>query len=364
MTRGPLHGVRLIEMDAIGPVPLCGMILSGLGADIVRITRPVGGGAWDDLGEDVVLRGRTEVELNLKSDEGKQGLLKLVEQADGLIEGARPGVMERLAIGPDICLQRNPRLVYGRMTGWGQYGQLSTTAGHDINYLAMTGALHAIGEQGKPPTVPLNLVGDYAGGTMFLALGMVSAILSARTTGKGQVVDAAMVDGVANLLGLFHAYLSTGSWQDEPASNLLDGAAPFYRCYVCKCGGSFSVGALEPQFFAMLIAGLGVSADRFDQQDKTQWPAMEAEFARIFASATRDDWEQRFAGTDACVAPVLSMREAMDHPVNVERGVFIEHKGVKQAAPAPRFSATPGAVRDGSTISIEAALESWSKNPR
>lgn len=359
MTNGPLDGVKLIEMDAIGPVPLCGMILSGLGADIIRITRPGGNAAWDDLGDAVVLRGRTDVAVNLKSDEGKQAILDLVKQADGLIEGARPGVMERLGLGPDDCLAKNPALVYGRMTGWGQQGQLSQVAGHDINYIAMTGALHAIGEKGKPPTVPINLLGDYAGGTMFLALGMVSAILSARSTGKGQVVDAAMVDGVPNLMGLFHAYLSTGAWIDEPASNLLDGGAPFYRCYTTKCGGSLSVGALEPQFFALLIAELGIDADKYKQQDQTQWPAMEAEFAEIIASATRDEWEKRFAGSDACVAPVLSIKEAMVHPINKERGVFVEHEGVTQAAPAPRFSETPGTVRRSNNVTLEEALAHW-----
>ena len=359
MINGPLDGIRLIEMDAIGPVPLCGMILSGLGAKIIRITRPAGNSAWSDLGDKVVLRGRTTVEIDLKSESGKAAVLGLVERADGLIEGARPGVMERLDLGPDVCLARNQALVYGRMTGWGQEGALNRVAGHDINYLSMTGALHAIGEKEKPPTVPLNLVGDYAGGTMFLALGMVSAILSARNTGKGQVVDAAMTDGVSNLMALFHAYLSTGMWTDAPASNLLDGAAPFYRCYMCKCGGSVAVGALEPQFFALLIDGLGLARDRFDQNDQSQWPAMKEEFARIFAKATRDEWEQRFSGSDACVSPVLSMREAMIHPVNVERSVFVEHDGVTQAAPAPRFSATPSSIQKGSQKSIEAALKAW-----
>ncbi|MBB35937.1 MAG: carnitine dehydratase [Hirschia sp.] len=362
MMNGPLHGIKIVEMDAIGPVPLCGMILSGLGADIIRITRPSGNGAWDDLGEAVVLRGRTEVQLNLKSDEGRSGLLKLVESADGLIEGARPGVMERLGLGPEECMKRNPSLAYGRMTGWGQEGRLGRSAGHDINYLAMTGALHAIGEKGAPPTVPLNLVGDYAGGTMFLALGMVSAILSARTTGKGQVVDAAIVDGVANLLGLFHAYLSTGMWQDKPSSNLLDGGAPFYRCYTCKCGGSVSVGALEPKFFALMLTGMDLPVDQYDQHDQSKWPQMQEDFTRIFASKTRDEWEERFAGTDACVAPVLSMLEAMKHPVNIERNVFIEHEGVSQAAPAPRFSGTPGTVRKSVTVSIDEALQAWGES--
>jgi len=267
--------------------------------------------------------------------------------------------MERLGLGPDVCLARNPRLVYGRMTGWGQHGRLAKSAGHDINYIAMTGALHAIGEKDAPPAVPLNLIGDYAGGTMFLALGMVSAILSARATGKGQVVDAAMVDGVANLLGLYHAWLASGSWEDQPGSNLFDGAAPFYRCYSCKGGGSVAVGSLEPQFFALLIEGLGIPADRFKQYDKAQWPQMEAEFTRIFLSATRDEWEERFSGTDACVSPVLSMNEAIVHPDNVEREVFVEHQGVQQSAPAPRFSETPGTVRQSTVKSLEDAVADW-----
>jgi alpha-methylacyl-CoA racemase len=256
-------------------------------------------------------------------------------------------------------LARNPRLVYGRATGWGQQGPLSLTAGHDINYIAMTGALHAIAQDGLPPTVPLNLVGDYAGGTLFLALGMVSAILSAKATGKGQVVDVAMVDGVANLLSLFHAYMSTGLWQDRPAANLLDGAAPFYRCYACKDGGHVAVGALEPQFFALLLAGLDIPADRYDQNDATQWPAMIAQFTKIFQSRTRDAWENIFSGSDACVSPVLSMGEAMNHPGNTARRVFIKHNGTNQAAPAPRFSATPGAARDSVTVTAAEALNRW-----
>jgi len=360
MAYGPLEGIRIVEMDAIGPVPLCGMILAGLGADIIRVTRPSGNAAWDDLGEAVVLRGRSEVALDLKSQDGREAFLALIERADGLIEGARPGVMERLGIGPEECLARNPRLVFGRMTGWGQNGALSRAAGHDINYIAMTGALHAMGETDGPPPVPLNLVGDYAGGTMFLALGLVSAIFSARSSGKGQVIDAAIVDGVANLLSLFHAWLGTGSWRDAPASNLLDGGAPFYRCYSCKDGGAVAVGSLEPQFFALLLDGLGVPREKYDQADRAQWPAMRREFAEIFASKTRNDWEERFAGTDACVTPVLSMSEAMGHPVNRERDVFIELDNVWQAAPAPRFSATPGKATTSTALSVADAMERWS----
>ncbi len=359
MPAGPLSGIRLIEMDAIGPVPLCGMILSGLGAEIVRISRPGGQQAWSDVGEAVLLRGRTKVSLNLKDEADRAMLLDLVEQADGLIEGARPGVMERLGLGPEVCLARNPRLVYGRATGWGQEGPLRLTAGHDINYIAMTGALHAIAQPGFPPTVPLNLIGDYAGGTMFLALGMVSAILSAKTTGKGQVVDAAMVDGVANLLSLFHALIATGTWQDEPASNLLDGSAPFYRCYVCKDGGHVAVGALEPQFYAQLLAGLEIPSDRYDQNDRAQWPEMLSDFTKIFLTRTRDDWETTFTGSDACVSPVLSMSEAMVHPANTARGVFIEPGGTAQAAPAPRFSATPGQISKSLTMSAADVLAAW-----
>jgi alpha-methylacyl-CoA racemase len=362
MFAGPLSGIRLIEMDAIGPVPLCGMILSGLGAEIMRIGRPGGQAAWSDVGEAVLLRGRTNVALDLKSDEGREMLLRMVDHADGLMEGARPGVMERLGLGPDACLARNPRLVYGRVTGWGQEGPLRLKAGHDINYIALTGALHAIAQDGQAPTVPLNLVGDYAGGTMFLALGMVSALLSARSTGQGQVVDAAMVDGVANLLSLFHAFLATGSWKDQPASNLLDGSAPFYRCYACKDGGHVAVGSLEPQFFAQLLVGLDIPADRYVQNDESHWPAMAADFAAIFASRTRQEWEAKFATSDACVTPVLSMGEAMVHPANTARNMFINHEGVTQAAPAPRMSATPGKVRESVTLSAAEALAAWAKS--
>ncbi len=356
---GPLHGIRLIEMDAIGPVPLCGMILSGLGAEVVRITRPGGQQGFDDLGQNVLHRGRRSVALNLKDAGDRATLLALIERADGMIEGMRPGVMERLGIGPDVCLSRNPRLVFGRATGWGQQGPLAQTAGHDINYIAMTGALHAIAQKDREPTVPLNLIGDYAGGTMFLALGMVSAILSARSTGQGQVVDAAMVDGVASMMALFHAYLASGTWVDQPASNSLDGAAPFYRCYACADGGHVAVGSLEPQFFAQLLAGLGIPDTRFEQYNRAHWPAMEALFAAKFASQSRDHWEQHFAGTDACVSPVLSMRQAMQHPANTARSVFVERDGVTQATPAPRFSTTPGAIRDSEVISAEALLREW-----
>jgi len=357
---GPLSGIRIVEIDAIGPVPLACAILAGLGADIVRVARK-GGGTWGEIGGAVMNRGRTRIELDLKDAADRDALLDLVDRADALIEGFRPGVMERLGIGPDACLARNPRLVFARVTGWGQEGPLADRAGHDINYIALTGALHAIGAPDAPPTVPLNIIGDYAGGSMFAALGLVSAILSARTTGRGQVVDVAMVDGVASLLGLFHAFLGNGMWRDERGANLLDGAAPFYRCYACADGGHVAVGALEPQFFDALLDGLAIPRDRFAQNDREDWPAMERVFAEAFAARSRDDWEAHFAGTDACVTPVLSLDEAFDHPANVARGVFVSTGGVSHGAPAPRFSVTPGQGGEARSIPVEEAIALWSR---
>ena len=356
---GPLHGIRIVELDAIGPVPLCGMILSDLGAEVVRIARPDGQAAFADLGEAVVLRGRRTVAMNLKDDGDRDRLLDLIASADAVIEGMRPGVMERLGLGPDTCHARNPRLVYGRMTGWGQVGPNSQLAGHDINYIAMTGALRAITGSDGAPAVPLNLIGDYAGGTMFLALGLVSAILSAKVTGKGQVVDAAIVDGVAGLMGMFHALKASGLWSDTPVSNMLDGGLPFYRCYACADGGYMAVGALEPKFFALLLDGLGIERTRFVQHDRAGWPAMQRAFADAFAAAPRAHWEDVFAGTDACVSPVLTMSEAMTHPVNTARGVFVTHNDVRQASPAPRFSITPARIAAGETTAMDALLAEW-----
>lgn len=355
--QGPLTGIRLIEMDAIGPVPMAGMILSGLGAEIVRVSRPVPSPI--DGGDKVLYRGRTHVALDLKDPAQRDRLLELVALSDGLMEGSRPGVMERLGLGPAECLARNPRFIFGRVTGWGQEGPLAPTAGHDINYIALTGALHAMGDRDSRPAVPLNLVGDYAGGTMFLALGMVSALLSARTTGRGQVVDVAMVDGVATLLGMMHAFLGTGIWKDERGVNLLDGSTPYYRCYRCADGEYVAVGAIEPQFFAQLLAGLEIEPGRLEQNDRASWPAMEALFSEVFATRTRAEWEARFAGTDACVAPVLSMIEAMEHPANRARNVFVNHDGVMQAATAPRLSGTPGGIRESRNLSIDEAIAAW-----
>lgn len=358
---GPLVGIGIVEIDAIGPVPLAGMMLADMGADVVRVARApaAGGGAWSDVGGAVLHRGRGVIHLDLKDARDRARAEALIDRADALIEGFRPGVMERLGLGPDACLARNPRLVFGRMTGWGQTGPLAPRAGHDLNYLAITGALGAIGDGKAPPPVPLNLVGDYGGGTMFLLAGLLAALLSARATGRGQVVDAAIVDGVAASMNLFHAWRATGLWDDRPASNLLDGAAPFYRCYGCADGRFVAVGCLEPQFFATMVDGLGLGDRGYRQNDRAGWPAMARDFAAAFATRTRDEWADRFADTDACVSPVLSIAEASAHPHNRARATFIERDGVEQAAPAPRFSVTPSAAGNQETADLDAVLGRW-----
>ncbi len=359
---GPLAGIRIVEIDAIGPVPLAAMLLADMGAEIIRVARPpsAGAGDWDDVGGDILHRSRTVIHLDLKRDDDRAQLLDLIDRADGLIEGYRPGVMERLGIGPDICLARNPRLVFGRMTGWGQSGPLAMRAGHDINYLSITGALHAMGEQGAPPPVPLNLVGDYGGGAMFLIFGVLSALLSAQRTGQGQVVDACITDGVASLMSLFYAWQPKGLWTDAPASNLLDGAAPFYRCYTCADGRHVAVGCLEPKFFAQMVEGLGLSDRRYDQNDRAGWPAMQADFTAAFATQTRDAWADHFAQTDACVTPVLAMAEAPGHPHNQARGTFVQREGIPQPAPAPRLDRTTGAITEPASADVADILRRWS----
>lgn len=359
---GPLANVRIVEIDAIGPVPLAAMLLADMGAEIVRVARPpsAGVGDWEDVGGDILHRNRSVTYLDLKKDEDRARLLDLIERADGLIEGYRPGVMERLGVGPDVCLARNPRLVFGRMTGWGQSGPLALRAGHDINYLAITGALHAMGDAEGPPPVPLNLVGDYGGGAMFLIFGMLSALLSAKTTGKGAVVDACITDGAAALMSLFYAWQPKGLWTDAPASNLLDGGAPFYRCYACSDGKHVAVGCLEPKFFAQMIDGLGLADRGYDQNDRAGWPKMEADFAAAFATRTRDEWASLFEATDACVSPVLSMAEAPDHAHNRARGTFIDRNGTIQPAPAPRISSAEATISDPLTKPIEDVIAAWS----
>ncbi|MDP9085843.1 MAG: CoA transferase [Pseudomonadota bacterium] len=359
---GPLAGIRIVEIDAIGPVPLAAMIMADMGADIVRVGRRAfpGKQVWGEVGGAVLHRSRDYVALDLKDPADRDDLLGLIERADGLVEGFRPGVMERLGLGPDVCLARNPRLVFGRMTGWGQSGPMAMRAGHDINYLSLTGALHAIGNAGAPPTVPLNLVGDYGGGAMFLVAGMLAGFLSAQRTGKGQVVDVAITDGVGTLLSLFRAWLPTGGWIDQRASNLLDGEAPFYRCYACADGKHVAVGCLEPQFFAAMAAGLGLEHRQYDQGDRREWPAMAAEFAAAFAARSRDEWAEHFTATDACVTPVLSLSEAIDHRQAVERASFAFRNGIAQASPAPRFAETPAVIGDPALAELADVLRRWS----
>ncbi len=339
---GPLSGIRVVEFAGIGPGPFCAMLLADLGAEVIRLDRP-DGAAMDR--RDAVLRGRRSVTLDLKQPGAVAAALKLVEGADALIEGFRPGVMERLGLGPEVCLARNPRLAYGRMTGWGQTGPLAQAAGHDMNYIAITGALHAMGRAGERPAPPLNLVGDYGGGGMLLAMGLLAAILNARSTGQGQVVDAAMSDGAALLMAPIYTMMARGRWQPERESNMLDGAAPWYDTYTCADGGFVSVAPIEPQFFDLFLRRLGIDPDAHkDRMQPAAWPALKAKLAAVFASQPRDHWAALFEGTDACVAPVLSMAEAPLHPHNVARQTFIERDGALQSAPAPRFSATPGSA--------------------
>lgn len=357
---GPLAGIRLVEMAAIGPVPLAATLLADLGADIVRIARPGHAAAmWDDIGGAALHRGRHVLRLDLKSAAGRDAALALIGRADGLLEGLRPGVMEKLGLGPGPCLARNPRLVFGRMTGWGQHGPLAAHAGHDINYIALSGALHAIGPSGAAPSVPLNLIGDYGGGAMFLVAGMLAALLAAQRTGQGQVVDAAMTDGSAFLMSLFYALQATGQWRDRRGVNLLDGGAPFYRCYACADGGHVAVGALEPPFFAALLAGLGLPADRFRQYDPACWPDMADAFARCFETRSRDEWAAHFEATDACVTPVLGLTEAPRHPHHMARGTFMHVDGADLPAAAPRFGLTPASARPSADIALDEALARW-----
>jgi alpha-methylacyl-CoA racemase len=340
---GPLDGVRIVELAGIGPAPFAAMVLADLGADIVRVDRAGGGSGFARM--DVMNRGRRSVAVDLKHPDGVQVVLRLAAESDALIEGFRPGVAERLGVGPEPCLDRNPRLVYGRMTGWGQDGPYAAEAGHDITYAAVAGALAHIGRAGQPPTPPLNLVADFGGGGMLLALGVVSAVLSARETGHGQVVDAAMVDGVALLMAPFFMALRSGFFTNERGTNLLDSGAPFYDSYACADGRYVAVGALEPQFYAALVAGLGLDAASLgEQNDKANWPAMRARFAATFLTRTRDEWVAHFAGRDACVAPVNTTEETLGDAHLVARGTVVEVDGVPQPAPAPRFSGTPAAV--------------------
>jgi alpha-methylacyl-CoA racemase len=344
---GPLSGYRIIEIAGIGPGPFSAMMLADMGAEVVRIDRAqsVAGRDPAQPSRDVLNRGRRSVGVDLKHPDGVETVLKMVEQADAIIEGFRPGVAERLGIGPEVCLDRNPRLVYGRMTGWGQDGPYAGMSGHDINYIALSGSLSAFGRKGDPPVPPLNLVGDFGGGGMLMAYGIVCGLLEAQRSGEGQVIDAAMVDGSALLATFIYGMRALGAWQDERGTNILDTGAWFYEVYETADGEYVSFGSLEPQFFAELIRLTGLADEGVPQQmDRTTWPAMKDRLAAVIKTRTRDEWCQRMEGTDVCFAPVLGMAEAPSHPHNRHRGTFVDVAGVAQPAPAPRFSRTPGGI--------------------
>ncbi|MEU2508691.1 CaiB/BaiF CoA-transferase family protein [Streptomyces sp. NPDC007863] len=348
---GPLAGVRVVELAGIGPGPFAAMLLADLGADVVRVDRPGGPGLGVDPAKDLTNRNKRSVLVDLKAPDGPAVLLDLAERADVLIEGYRPGVAERLGVGPEECLARNPRLVYGRMTGWGQDGPLAPTAGHDIGYIAVTGALGLVGpDPDGPPGIPANLLGDYAGGSLYLVVGVLAALQHARTHGEGQIVDAAIVDGTAHLTTMIHAMLLAGGWQDRRGVNLLDGGCPFYGVYATSDGGHMAVGALEERFYDEFARLLDLPEAGSLRRDLARWPELREAVAARFRSRTRAEWTEVFEGTDACVAPVLSLREAPAHPHLAARATFAEHGGLVQPAPAPRFSATPGTLRTGPAL--------------
>lgn len=342
MRQGPLSGLKVVEFAGIGPGPFCGMLLSDLGADVVRIDRK---GQGKGAPSDITSRGRRSVGLDLKNPAAIETCLKLMEEADAIIEGFRPGVMERLGLGPDVALKRNPKLVYGRMTGWGQFGPYANAAGHDMNYIAITGALHAIGT-GDKPVPPLNLVGDFGGGALYLAFGLLAGVIHARASGQGQVIDCAMSDGAASLMAMFYGFKAGGGWKEERRANLLDGGAHFYDTYQCADGKWISIGSIEPQFYALLLEKTGINDPDFAaQMDRGRWDSLREKLGHVIAQKTRDEWCQIMDATDVCFAPVLDLDEAPKHAHNVARQTFLEIDGVVQPAPAPRFSATPGAIQ-------------------
>jgi alpha-methylacyl-CoA racemase len=342
MAQGPLDGLKVIEFAGIGPGPFCGMLLSDLGADVVRIDRKGGRGGSKF---DVTGRGRRSVALDLKVPASIEACLKLAESADVLFEGFRPGVMERLGLGPDVVLKRNPKIVYGRMTGWGQTGPYANAAGHDMNYIAISGALHAIGLADKP-IPPLNLVGDFGGGALYLAFGLMAGVIHARASGQGQVIDCAMSDGAASLMAMFYGFKASGMWTDNRRENMLDGGAHFYDTYQCSDGRWISIGSIEPQFYALLLEKTGITDPAFQQQmNRAEWPSLRAKLAEVIKTKSRAEWCEIMDATDVCFAPVLDLTETAAHPHNAARQTFVEIEGVVQPAPAPRFSATPGAIR-------------------
>jgi len=356
---GPLAGVKVLEFGAIGPVPFCAMLLADMGADVVHIARP---GRRPDPEVDVTLRGRRIVTLSLKEDSDNRIARELAGRSDILLEGSRPGVMERLGLGPDTCRALNPRLIYGRMTGWGQDGPLAQSAAHDINFIALTGALHAIGTAGGGPVPPLNLLGDYGGGALFLAFGVVCALFEARASGRGQVIDAAMIDGVAMLMAQCCTQLAKGTWSEQRGGNLLDGGAPWYATYETADGKYVAVGALEEKFWRELLARLGIEPDRLPpRESRADWGVIRDALARTFRRRTRDEWTEVFRGADACLSPVLELGETGSHEHMASRGCFTQIHGMMQPTPAPRFSRTPGRIRATTTgpATSAAVLQDW-----
>ncbi len=356
---GPLEGLKVIEMAGLGPAPFCAMLFADMGAQVVRIERP--GGAARLGKHDITARGRPALDLDLRTPEGVQTVLRMLDTADVLIEGFRPGVMERLGLGPDVCLARRPALVYGRMTGWGQDGPLAQAAGHDINYLALTGALHAVGAPDRPPVPPLNLVADFGGGAMMLAFGVLAASFGARRSGRGQVVDAAMADGASLLSAMMYGFRAAGRWSLGRQENMLDGGAHFYGTYACADGKHVAIGPIEPQFYALLLdlCGIDDAELRTLQDDRARWPEFRTRLAAVFKTRTRAAWCELLEGTDACFAPVLDWDEAPRHPHNVARKTFVEIDGVVQPEAAPRLSRTPGAARPVVKADREAVLKAW-----
>lgn len=358
---GPLQGVKIVEFGGIGPPPMCAMLLADMGADVLRIdrTQPSGLGVPVPPRFSIMDRSRRSVAIDLKKPQGLDAVLRLLDQAEALIEGFRPGVMERLGLSPEVCLSRNPRLVYGRVTGWGQTGPLAHAAGHDINYIALTGAAHAIGRRGQPPTPPLNLVGDFGGGALYLALGIVSALYHAQSSGQGQVVDAAMVDGAASLMASTYGLYAAGRMTDRRGENLLDSGSHFYDVYETADGHFISIASIEAKFYAELLQRLGLESDYLpEQMDRARWPELKERLAKLFRTKTREEWCDILEGTDVCFAPVLSFDEAPEHPHNKARGTFIEVDGVMQPAPAPRFSRTPAQVQRAPAAAGEHTEES------
>lgn len=359
---GPLAGMKVVEMVGLGPAPFCGMLLSDMGAEVIRIDRPKKEAGR--AGIEVMARGRPTLNVDVKQPDGLEAVLDVVGRADALIEGFRPGVMEKLGLGAEVCMARQPALVYGRMTGWGQDGPLADAAGHDINYISLTGALHAIGEKDGAPTVPLNYIGDFGGGGMLLAFGVVAALYEARGSGSGQVVDAAMTDGSALLSAMMYEMRAQGNWSTRRGENMLDGGSHFYGVYACADGRYVSVGAIEPQFYAELLQRAGIDDPAFEaQMDAGRWPQLKAALADVFKQRPRDEWCELLEGTDACVAPVLDWDEAPEHPHNRARGTFVEVDGKVEPAPAPRFSRTrpaePAAAEPADTL-----LQRWQVQPR